>query len=369
MKYPALIIDTQKIYHNTHHLVELCERHNISVSAVSKVFCAIPEVAQVMVEAGASHIADSRIENLKKLQHLSVPKILLRIPMLSQVDDVVEYSDISLNSELATIYALSAAAQRIGKVHNIIVMSDLGDLREGVWYEKLMEFMEFVVGLKGINIIGIGTNLTCYGGVIPDDKNLGKLIELSQGIEEKFHLNLEMVSGGNSSSLHLLFKNKMPKGINNLRLGESIVLGLETAFGKQIPGLHRDAFTFSAEIVEIKKKPSVPEGEIGMDAFGEKPTFIDRGDRARAILAVGRQDVNVAGLIPRDPKLIIIGASSDHLIIDLTDSPRRYKIGETIEFDVTYGCLLAASTSPYVHKYLHKENPVTHLVENREIAG
>lgn len=352
MKYPALIINKQKIQENTRYLVNKCNEQGISVAAVSKVFCGIPEVAQAMIDGGAVMIADSRMRNLRQLQVLKIPKMLLRIPMKSRADEVVDIVDVSLNSELDTIQALSDAAIRKGKVHNIIIMTDLGDLREGVWYEYLVDFIGQIINLKGIHIQGIGTNLTCYGGIIPDEDNLGKLVSLAEQIEAAYHIKLEVISGGNSSSLHMVFKNEMPHRVNQLRLGESIVLGLETAFGERIEGTHRDAFTLALEIVELKEKPSAPVGHIGMDAFGQKPVFEDMGKRLRGILAAGRQDLNFNGIIPRDECIRIIGGSSDHLLVDFTECSRHYHIGDIVEFDLTYGGLLAASTSDYILKVI-----------------
>jgi predicted amino acid racemase len=350
MKYPALIIDKQKIKHNTHLLVDRCKKSGINVAAVSKVYCAVPEVAQAMVDGGAYMIADSRLENLKKLRFLKVPKMLLRIPMKSQADDVVDYADLSLNSEIETLRAIANAAQRKNKTHKVILMTDLGDLREGVWNENVVDFAGQIIGMKGIDLLGLGTNLTCYGGVIPNEENLGELIRLARQIESRYNTKLEIISGGNSSSLYLLFNGQMPIGINQLRLGESIVLGIETAYGKRIEGTYRDAFTFAAEIIEIKEKPSVLIGQIGMDAFGQKPIFTDKGKRKRGILAAGREDINVEGIIPRDKCISIFGASSDHLLVDFTECCREYKVGDIVEFDLAYGGLLAASTSEYVEK-------------------
>lgn len=350
MQYPALIIEKDKVRHNAKLLIDKLSAHDIKAAGVTKVFAAISEVAQAMVDGGVYALADSRIENFKKLKGIKVPKILLRIPMQSQAAEVVEYSDVSLNSELETVRLLSKAAKEKNKIHQIILMIDLGDLREGVWHEKAVELAGELLKLENIKLIGIGTNLTCYGGVIPTKENLGLLVSLGQEIERKYDIKLEIISGGNSSSLHLIEKNEMPERVNQLRLGESIVLGLETAYGDRIEGTYRNAFTFAAEIVELKEKPSIPVGEIGMDAFGQRPVFQDKGKMLRAIVAAGRQDIKPEGLTPRDQGIAVIGASSDHMILDITHAEGNYKVGDIIEFDVNYGALLAAATSEYVTK-------------------
>lgn len=347
---PRLEIHLEKIKHNTKTLLTLCQEHNISVAGVTKVFCALPEITQAMADAGLKMFADSRIENLKKLENFHGMKILLRLPMQSQADEVVQYADTSLNSELSTIEILGKAAVSQNKIHNIILMVDLGDLREGVWTDQVENTVGQLLKIKGIKLLGLGTNLTCYGGVIPNKENLSLLVDLAEKLEEKFHIHLDIISGGNSSSLYLLGKGEMPKKINHLRLGESIVLGRETAYGEKIKNTYQDAFSLVAEIIELKEKPSVPLGEVGMDAFGNKPVFEDRGIRKRAIVAIGRQDVSLDNIKPQDEKVTILGASSDHLILDLTDSEKEYRVGSEIRFSVEYGALLHLMTSEYIYK-------------------
>ncbi len=350
MSYPAVRVNLEKLTHNTRVLAEKCSGLGIDAVPVTKVYCATPEIAKASVDAGVKMLADSRIENIIKLKDINVPKLLLRIPMLSQAAKIVEYADISLNSEYEVIKALSEESIKRRKVHKIILMVDLGDLREGVWYENAVEFAGRILELKGIELIGIGTNLTCYGAVIPSQENLGQLISIAREMEKKYNIKLEIVSGGNSSSLYMVEEGQVPKGVNQLRLGESIVFGTETAYGGKIEGTWRDVFTFQAEIIELKEKPSIPIGETGVDAFGEKPVFTDRGIRKRAILAAGRQDIKTDGLMPRDKGAIVLGASSDHLIIDVSDCEKEYKVGDVLEFDMDYGALLAAFTSGYVDK-------------------
>lgn len=347
---PRIEIDLSKIRANTQVLVDRCKDAGIQVAGVTKVFCAVPQIAKALVEGGVSMLADARLENFEKIAHIPIQKLLLRLPMISQAEKVVSLVDISLNSEIATIKKLSEASIKQRKVHKIILMVDLGDLREGIWSDQILTTIKEITQLEGIQLVGIGTNLTCYGGVIPNPTNLGQLVNLSREIENTFQIRLEIISGGNSSSLYLLERGEMPKAINHLRLGESIVLGRETAFGASISGTYQDAFTLIAEIVELKEKPSVPIGEIGMDAFGNKPVFEDHGIRKRAILAIGRQDVSVNNLIPKDEKISILGASSDHLIIDVTDSAKEYNVGDEVAFDIEYGALLQLMTSEYVYK-------------------
>lgn len=346
--YPLLSIQVNQLKEN----VALLKKNiaPVTMMGVTKVFCAVPELVKAYVEGGVDFLADSRIENMMKLKSFDVPKVLLRLPMISQAKEVVENVDISLNSEIETIRALNDEAVKLNRIHRIILMVDLGDLREGLWPEDVDATVLDILKLSNIELYGLGVNLTCYGGIIPKEDNLGQLVKIGRHIEERFGVQLKMISGGNSSSYYLTESKKMPHGITNLRLGEALVLGRETAYGAEIQGAHTGIFTLQAEIIELKTKPSLPIGEVGMDAFGNKPVFEDRGQRKRAILGIGRQDVNPNNLIPSDEAIFPIGASSDHLIIDVTDSEKAYRVGDIITFNVEYGALLPLMTSEYVTK-------------------
>jgi predicted amino acid racemase len=349
--YPCMEIKLGKIINNAEKIVNQCKEKGINVFAVTKVYCAENPIVEASLKGGVYGIADSRLKNLKKLKDFKCPKLLLRIPMQSQAEQVVKYCDISLNSEVETIKKLSYEAENIDKIHKIILMVDLGDLREGIWENDVIDIVREILKLKNIEIIGLGTNLTCYGGVIPDNENLGRLVTISEKIENNFNIKLSIISGGNSSSLYKVLDGSITVGINMLRIGEAIVLGRETAYGNKIDGCYYDAFILKGEVIELKEKPSVPIGNIGMDAFGQKPTFEDKGNIKRAIVAVGRQDIKLDGLIPLDDNIDVLGASSDHLILDVTQCKKAYKVGDIIEFNVDYGCMLQAMTSPYIEKY------------------
>lgn len=352
MGYPRVVVDTKIIKENVECIVKKTKDKNISLAGVTKGFCAYPEIAMAYVEGGVDYLADSRLQNLKKLKDINIPKMMLRLPMISEADDTVKYADISLNSEVSTIKALDKAAKTIEKIHDIIVMVDLGDLREGYFKEEdLFKAIEEVKGLSNVKIKGLGVNLTCYGGVIPKTNILERLTILAKKIEDAHNLELDIISGGNSSSIYLL-DDGLPDRVNNLRLGEAIILGTESAYGKTIPGTNPNAFTLEAEIVEIKEKPSVPTEEIGRDAFGQVPTFTDRGIRRRMLLAVGKQDVDIDTLFPKDKDLIVLGGSSDHLIVDSSDSKKDYKVGDIVSFNMHYVSMLRVMTSEYVEKVI-----------------
>ncbi len=328
------------------------KNQEVDIYLVSKVFKAMPKMIDICLEAGVKGIADSRLENFERIQAYKTSKMLLRLPMISEARRVVELTDMSLNSELKTIEALNQEAEQQGKIHEILLMVDLGDRREGILPNQVLGTVENILNLKHIKLIGLGVNLTCYGGVIPTPDKLEELSALKDSIEDTFGIVLPVVSGGNSSSFYLLENHTLPQTITQLRIGETIVLGRETAFGKKIDYLNQDVFALETEVIECQEKPSMPSGEIGMNAFGEKPVFIDKGLMKRAIVAIGRQDVSPEGLKPCDVSIDIIGASSDHTILDITASEKAYKVGDIVSFELDYGALLQLFTSEFVEKEL-----------------
>ncbi len=347
--YPRITADLTKIKHNVDMLCALCSEHGVSIAAVAKVVCADERIARVLEGSGATMLADARTENLARL-NTKKPKLLLRAPAPEEAEETVQIADISLVSEAATIRALGKAASAAGKTHQIILMIDLGDLREGLLFLNRAAIECAADTAKqepGIELLGVGTNLTCYGAIIPDETNLGQLCDIAEELRARTGLPIPIVSGGNSSSLGLLKRGLVPDCVNHLRLGESIMLGNDTAACRVMNGLYGDAFTLATRLIEVQRKPSVPIGESGANAFGEHPTFESLGEQVRGICKIGRQDTVADGLTPRDGDIKIIGASSDHLIVDLTHA-KEYHVGDVLEFTPDYGALLRAYTSPYV---------------------
>jgi predicted amino acid racemase/arginase family enzyme len=353
MAGPRITIDLERIERNARTVVERCRASEIGVFGVTKGTCGMPQVARAMLRGGVTGIGESRFENIRRLRAsgIDAPIMLLRSPPLSLIEEVIKTVDISLNSELATIRELSRVAERMARVHDIILMVDLGDLREGIWPSDLIPTVEQVMALPGVRVAGIGTNLTCFGAIIPTEINLGELAGHAEKLRKAFRLDLTYVSGGNSSSLPLLLAGRMPKGINHLRIGEAILQGGRDTFHDQPwTELDRDIFLLSGELLEVKTKPSVPIGTMGVDAFGNRPVFEDKGDRLRAIVNIGREDVAVEGLNPAAPGIEVLGASSDHLILDVTDAQPAPQVGDNVAFRMSYAALLAAMTSEYVEK-------------------
>lgn len=352
---PCLTIDLDKVEHNARTIVALCEEYGIAVTGVTKGACGSPEVGRAMLRGGVTSLGDSRLENLEGLRRAGIdtPLMMLRVPSLSRVDEVIRLSNLSLQSELAVLGETAASARRAGLCHPVIAMVDLGDLREGVWPDDLIPFVRNLLALEGIRLVGLGANLTCYAGVIPTEANMSRLVECAEEVEATFGIRLPWLSGGNSSALLLVAAGKMPKRVNHVRVGEAILLGRETVHRTAWPGTFSDAFVLQGEVIELKNKPSVPQGPRVQDAFGGRPEFPERGILTRALVNLGREDVDVDGLVPCDQRIQVLGASSDYLVVDVTRATDECKVGATISFNLNYAALLAAMDSAYVENRFH----------------
>lgn len=354
MMYPLLEFDTKIAQSNVALVKGLCDKRGIELAGVVKGCNAYGPFVEVLIRQGIQQIASSRLEQLKGIK-ATCPEcetMLLRIPMMSELELLLAYADISVQSEQVILERLNGLCAAQKKRHRVLLMFDLGDLREGFFDEN--ELIEMALKVERdwehLHLEGIGTNIGCYGAVKATPENLGRLVKVSKQIESLIGRPLDKISGGATSSLPLVVKGNMPEGINHLRIGEGLMTCREIGefYEAPIEGLRQDAFVLKAEVVEVKNKPTHPIGELFYDAFGNKPTYEDRGIKQRVILGVGRQDFGShEKLIALDPKVEIIGSSSDHLIVE---TECLVKVGEVMTFLVYYPALLYLTESPYVIK-------------------
>ncbi len=353
-----LEVHCERIRRNASTIVDLCASSGIDVVGVTKSCAGHPDVARAMLAGGVTTLADSRLRNVRRLREAGIQAnvMLLRLPSLHEVDDVVELTQISLNSETETVHALSQAAQRRGVRHQVILMIEMGDRREGVMPERALDAARCIQGFPAIDLIGVGTNLVCIGGVLPTIENTQALIDLAESIERSLGTQFRVISGGNTYSLDFVLRCEMPDRVNQLRIGEGILLGVNSVTKNPLPCPHQDTFDVIAEVIEVKTKPSMPDGPVATDAFGRVPEWEDLGSRRRAILALGEQDMRISGLRPKRPGVTIVGASSDHLVVDVSEANPPVRLGDELSFDPLYEAVATAMVSSAVPKIV---KPVT----------
>ena len=355
--YPKLVIDLNKLRNNIEHVRKMCDEQDVEIAGVIKGCSGLIPCARQFERAGCSYIASSRLEQLEPLREAGIqtPLMMVRIPMLSEAEDVVWICDYSLNSEVTVLRELNLQARLQDREHNVILMADCGDLREGFWdKDEMVDVAEMVEKeLKNLHLAGVGVNVGCYGSVLATPEKIQELVDIAERIEERIGRELEIISGGATSSLMRVIDGNLPSRVNMLRCGEGILLNydLPHLYGYEMDNMYQDAFKLRAEVIEVKDKPSHPVGEIGFDAFGQQVQYEDRGIRRRALVGLGKCDYgDPSELICCEEGAEVLGASSDHTILDVQDVKRDLQVGDIIEFDIKYATLGYLTTSPNLDK-------------------
>lgn len=350
-----LEINTRKLKHNYQFLNSTFKRADIEWAVVTKLLCGHMPTIDFIVEMGATEICDSRLSNIKEIKkkHPQIQTVYIKPPAKLSIKNIVKYSDVSFNTEFQTLVWLSEEAVAQNKIHKVIIMIELGDLREGVMGDDILDFYGKVFELPNINVTGIGTNLNCLNGVMP---SVDKLIQLSlykQLIEAKFNCVIPWVTGGTSVVLPLLFEKQLPKAINHFRVGEMLFFGNDLVHNTPVKGMYTDVFKLFGEIIEISEKPMVPYGIIDVSPSGHTPTINedDYGKTTiRAILDLGLLDTQLEQIRPCDDQIQIAGGSSDMIVLDLGSNPNNYQVGDIIPFDLKYMATLGLMNSYYIEK-------------------
>lgn len=350
-----ITLNTEKLKENYIHLEDFFNRHHIHWVVVSKLLCGNRKYLESLIHLGVQQICDSRVSNLKMIKSInpSVETIYIKPPAKRSVTSIVQYADVSFNTELSTMKLLSKAAVAANKIHKVVIMIELGELREGVMRENLVEFYSDAFKLPNIEVIGIGANLTCMYGVLPNHDKLIQLCIYKELIEAKFNKKVLFVSGGASVTIPLIDKGLLPNGINHFRVGETLYLGTDVYNNTAYENMHNDVFKLYAEVIEMNEKPMVPIGELGHNLSGEKLEFDESGmseNGHRAIIDLGLLDIESDHLTPCDADMKIAGVSSDMMVIDLGENPRNIKTGDLIEFKMDYLGVLRIMHSKYIEK-------------------
>ncbi len=349
-----------KLQHNYKMLEKWFTENNVEWGVVSKLLCGNRLYLEELTSLGVTEFHDTRISNLKMIKQVAPDSttVYIKPPAKRSIPSIIKFADVSFNTDFTTIKMLSDEAGKQQKTHRIIIMIEMGDLREGVVGEHLMEFYEKILHLPNINIVGLGTNLNCLNGIMPSQDKLIQLCLYKQLIEAKFNIEIPWVSGGTSVTVPLLIKQELPKQVNHFRVGEVLFFGLDLFTNQTIVGMNNDVFKLYAEIIELYEKPKVPSGDQGFNVSGETPVYPaeDYGKHSyRAILDIGLLDCNPQHLILEDEEITIIEASSDMLVVDVRQNEKNYQVGDLISFKLKYMGVLGVMNSNYVDKVVVEE--------------
>lgn len=364
-----ILINLDAIYENLETIGNWMDDHGASWTVVTKVLCGHKPTLQALQYMGVRSMGDSRLENLETIEriHPEFESWYLRVPDLTSVSDVVRLADVSLNSEIGIIEALNDEAAKLDRMHGVVIMIELGDLREGILPGSLINFYKHVFHLSNIEVKGIGANLGCLAGVVPTVDQFMQLVLYRELLELKFEHPLRLVSAGSTAVLPLVLDKQLPRAINHFRIGEAIFLGTDLVNGGILPGLRGDAIILEAEIAEIKKKGLVPLAETTSIAPFISEVNEDRapGQRGfRALISIGNLDTEISGLTPVNPQYSIAGSSSDITVVNIGDERDGLRVGDTIQFRPNYAAFVRLMNGRYIEKVV--QPPVENFKGNRQ---
>ncbi|MFO7626216.1 MAG: alanine racemase [Candidatus Fermentibacteraceae bacterium] len=371
-----IVVNADALVHNYRTVHDWVSRHNASLTVVTKALCGFSAAVESLVASGVSSVADSRISNLVALEPLcnGMEKWFLRAPASAEQTEVVRHAHVSLNTELSTVKELNRVAEKQGVVHKVILMIELGDLREGILPGSLVGTYRDVFNLEHIEVLGIGSNLGCLSGTVPNSDQTMQLVLYRELLELKFDRRIPLISAGASATLPFLLQGRVPKQLNHFRVGESILLGTDLMNGGTMPGLREDGFTLEAEVIEVKEKNLTPFGETSDDLHPFQ-TAVDcsshtPGERGyRAVVTVGELDTEVSSLSPVNPEFRIAGASSDVTVLNLGSRSPSVRVGDTVRFRTGYAGLVRLMNNPYTEKTLcHDADDCKDTPESRDGA-
>ena len=358
-----LIIHTDKIKENIITLSKYFRKHKIDWSLVTKVFSGDKEfLKNLLTEDVINHIdsiGDSRLTSLMNLREINpnMRTIYIKPPAIIYADDVVKYANISLNTSYKTIKALNDAAKKQNIIHKVIIMIELGELREGINRNDVIEFYDKVFDLSNIEVIGLGSNLGCMYGVEPSYDKLLQLSLYKQIIESKFNRKLKYVSGGSSITLPLIEYGKVPADINHFRIGEAIFFGTSPLEGEKFLNLHTNTFEFKANIIELEEKYVVPDGIINEANIGHTIDFneSEASEKSyKAILDFGMLDVDSKDIECNDKTVGFVGITSDMTVTDIgnnkVDGKKKFNVGDKICFTPNYMAVARLLNSKFIEK-------------------
>ncbi len=327
-------INLPHITENAAAACALCDRFGIDVWGVTKAVAAQPGIARAMLEGGVKALAETRLTAVNRLCESGVPGPywLLRSPAYCEIAECIAMTDGSLVSDRDVLDLLQAEARRTGRRHRVLVMVDLETGREGFLPDEVADVCRAAMAHSNLDLSGLGIYFEFHGDGDFQAETLVRLRDLADRLGQELGAPLPVISGGSTSIIRTqLLDGRKPAGVNNVRLGTAILLGIASSVGPQtIPGFHQDTFELSVELNEVKV----------------------RGRRI-GLLAMGHTDADPDYLYPLDPGVKVLKAFSDHTLVDLEEADPSVKAGSTLRFQLGYFALTKLMHSPWVrHEYI-----------------
>ncbi|KRG08041.1 alanine/ornithine racemase family PLP-dependent enzyme [Staphylococcus sp. NAM3COL9] len=339
-------INLSKIKYNAQILLSIFQQNHIQFTPVIKCVGGDSQIVETLKRVGITHFADARIENITKSSDNNLSFTMIRTASQNELEDVVRFTDISIQTEMATIQRLNEIASQQQVKHQILLMVDWKDSREGILTYDIVDNINKIMQMDHINVIGLAFNFMCFQSVIPTEEDVALINQFVDSVEIETHMRFKIISGGNSSMLPQMLYQDMGK-INELRIGETLFRGVETTTNHPIASLYQDAIILEAEIVEIKPRIDILTGKQYL----------------QAIVDIGNLDTFVEDIKPLHHYVKVVGGTSDHVMIDLLNQD-HYQIGDKVQFSLGYKALAQSMYMPNLEKHYTEDKVIESLCYN-----
>jgi ornithine racemase len=331
---PRLEIHLDKVFQNAEFIVKKLGVLGIKTVGITKGCAGDLSIAGAMISAGVAAIGDSHFQNIVKLKQggVNFPFWMIRNPLSKQLSQIIENTEISFNSETSTIQRIADQNALSNSSHQVVIMVEVGDLREGIYPKDLGKFLNGLNTTARNSIAGIGATLGCLTHDQPARQHLELVTEAADMFKRHLGRPPQIVTLGGSCLIPLMLENpNLLRGVTHLRVGEAILLGMD-GLGNQIDGLHQDAIELVAEVIEVHDHP-----KLGKDA-------------REVAVGVGYQDMDAPDTqVTSILESKIIASTSDHTVLSCP-SDMDVKVGAEVHFRLSYKAMLRAFISPYVEK-------------------
>jgi ornithine racemase len=353
----VLRINTAKLRDNINYLSGLCRKSGVDMLGVVKGCDAHPDICRLFVEAGVDNLGAAHLGQAGRLAQAGAANSwLMALPSPRQAPEVVRRYNVSFNSEASTLSALSLAAASARARHEVMLMVEVGDLREGAMPGQVVELVRHTLRLEHEHFAfkGLAAHFGCMSGLLPLPENTDRLFKAAGAVRAVLGREPQILSLGGSDFVRVLEQGDFPAGAGQARIGYTALLGRRPDEDAPHPDLHRDALILEGEVLEVRDKPSMPLGPTGLNAFGQRLSFVDRGVRKRAVLDFGALETEPGGLTPLLPGMEMVSYNSNYTVFDITACPISAQAGHRFTFLMNYKAMSLAFHSSQVEKILEQ---------------
>lgn len=346
-----LTVNLSALRSNLVRVVQFCEARNLDLLLVTKVVQSRGSILSALGE-GTRRVADVHASNFEALDPQRHPVRAILRPTFGDATTVARLATRVFVSDPRLARVLGEAREALVPGHplEVILMVETGDLRDGIPWDDLPGVVRSLAAVPGLDLRGLGTNLGCLAGAVPDQASLTRMADHLNSVRRQTGHPLPEFSLGGTVFWDVLEKGPIPPEFTELRIGEAVFFGWNTSLGGPVRGLSPSVFRIDLEVLEAwdKQVSAVPEGPVGYNAFGSMTTQSLTGRRKRAVLDGGGNLVPLAALTPLDPGCILVGETHEYTVVDCQDSTRAVEPGGFLRFRPGYEAVARSFLSPFL---------------------